>query len=316
MRLAVVNSCHSPSFASRKPSFDAVHGNTGNAVIYKGLENQLHQTPDFVIPSLFSASRVGYCMNGSVVTNNNEISEALGQCDATILILQDLIRQDAYVSSQELASSTELLSCANNLFIFSLGSNTLHFNRNITFSEIAKQFFSSLPGHVMEFTRFLLDASILISVRGHITRIVLEHINKVPKAQISVDGCPSLSGRSLDHHIYNNRKRHGHLNPWFATGGLFGIKSRKSLLHTLYVAQEKYINSPLYLPILHHRYPYAGLALQMPRGRKIFLDPSAWTHWLQDLNCRGQDVFFCETRLHGLIQALTAGISGMLLSGD
>jgi hypothetical protein len=50
--------------------------------------------------------------------------------------------------------------------------------------------------------------------------------------------------------------------------------------------------------------------------KKLFLEPSSWNKWLKRLAHSRKPVFYCGTRVHGMIQALVSGIPGVLLAGD
>ena len=50
--------------------------------------------------------------------------------------------------------------------------------------------------------------------------------------------------------------------------------------------------------------------------KKLFLEPKKWNEWLSQWAHCGKPLFYCGTRVHGMIQALVSGIPGVLLAGD
>jgi hypothetical protein len=317
MRIAVVNSCCVPPSAAAKTTLDTVFGNTGNAVIYSGLESLLPSRPSLVLPSIFSFRRTAYLSDGSKIEELSSIAHEISNCDITVLILQDLARKDAYVTAAQLDDAKKLLRNSRNLFVFSLGANSLEFNRNDlagTAGIIAK----ALPDFILDFLRFLLDKSLLVSVRGQVTADVLGLVCPSPSARISIDGCPSLSGRHLDYQ--STQKNISRVNwarkPSYVTGGLFGLRRRRTLLRVFHVAQEKSELNPLFNHILSPEFGGESMLLSAMCTKKLFLKPQRWNTWLRRLAHSRTPLFYCGTRVHGMIQALVSGIPGVLLSGD
>ena len=317
MKIAVLNSCCLPPSVTSSPTFDTVFGNTGNAVIYAGLGSLLPCKPSLVLPSLFGFSSIAYRSDGSLLKGLSIITQEIRTCDATILILQDLARHDAYVTRAQVGAAKSLLSCSRNLFVFSLGSNCLVFNRN-DHAATVDLIFSTLPDFILDFLRFILDKALLVSVRGQITADVLSLVRQNPIARISIDGCPSLSGRCLDHKAllgYSSRIINGSL-PLFVTGGLFGLRQRRTLLRAFHVAQEKCELNPFFNHVISQEFTHESVLLSIFRRKKLFLEPARWSDWLAVLAQSSKPVSYCGTRVHGLIQALVSGIPGVLLSGD
>jgi hypothetical protein len=317
MRIAVVNSCCVPPFAAAKPTLDTVFGNTGNAVIYSGLESLLPSKPSLVLPSLFSSRRTAYLSDGSTIEELSSIAHEISKCDVTVLILQDLARKDAYVTAAQLDDAKELLRNARNLFVFSLGANSLEFDRN-DLTGTAGIISKSLPDFLLDFLRFLLEKSLLVSVRGQVTADVLGLFCPNPSARISIDGCPSLSGRQLD---YQSIKKNISRDTWsgkpiFVTGGLFGLRRRRTLLRVSHVAQEKRELNPFFNHVVSPGFGRESMLLSAMGRKKLFLEPQRWNEWLRHLAHSRKPLFYCGTRVHGMIQALVSGIPGVLLAGD
>jgi hypothetical protein len=318
MKLAVVNSCCVPHFATKKPTFDTVFGNSGNAVIYDGLRNLLPADPHLVIPSIFSRSITAYSKTNAEITEKNNILSRLSKCDATVLLLQDILRADAYVTAEQVSVAMSYIEASKNLFVFSLGSNSLDFDKSHLFSEISQKIHGSLPVHIAEFMHALLDKALLLSVRGEITAGVLRLANLQHFHKVSIDGCPSLSGPKIDRSClldyYTNSTKE--LDPFYITGGLFGLRRRRTLLRICHVAQEKHELNYFFNPILA-RNAFSESAFISSTGRKkIFLDPRKWSSWLKSVKESKNNVYYCGTRVHGCIQSLKSGIRGVLLSGD
>lgn len=318
MKLAVLNSCCVPHFVAEKPSFDTVFGNSGNAVIYDGLRNLLPSEPHLVIPSLFSKSITAYTKNNSVITEPNNILSSLSKCDATVLLLQDILRADAYVSACQISVAMSYIEASRNLFVFSLGSNSLDFDKSQLFSEISQKIHNSLSVHIARFMHVLLEKALLLSVRGEITAGVLRLANLQHFHKISIDGCPSLSGpeinRSclLDSYTCSTKR----LDPFYITGGLFGLKRRRTLLQMCHVAQEKHELNYFFNPILARNALSESAFISLTGRKKIFLEPRQWSNWLESVKVSRENVYYCGTRVHGCIQALKSGIRGVLLAGD
>jgi hypothetical protein len=317
MKIAVVNSCCVPPFAASKPTLDTVFGNTGNAVIYSGLESLLPSKPSLVLPSLFSFRSTAYLSDGRAIKEISSIANEIGNCDVTVLVLQDLARKDAYVTAAQLGRAKELLRNARTLFVFSLGANALQFNRN-DLAETAGIIAKSLPDFIVDFLRFLLEKSLLVSVRGTITADVLKLICPSPSAKISIDGCPSLSGRRLDYQslVKNISRDTWSRKPRFVTGGLFGLQQRRTLLRVCHVAQEKHELNPFFNHFISPGFSGDSVVRLAMGSKKLFLEPKQWNEWLRQCSHSGNPLFYCGTRVHGMIQALVAGIPGVLLAGD
>lgn len=317
MKIAVINSCCIPPFAASKPTLDTVFGNTGNAVIYSGLESLLPSQPSLVLPSLFSLRRTAYLSDGRTIEEISSIAHEIRNCDVTVLILQDLARKDAYVTAAQLGQATELLRNSRNLFVFSLGANALQFNRN-DLAGTAAIIYKSLPDFIVDFLRYLLDKSLLVSVRGKITADVLELVCPSPSAKISIDGCPSLSGRHLDcQSLIKNASRDAwSRKPRFVTGGLFGLRKRRTLLRVFHVAQEKHELNPFFNHVISPGFRDDAMALLAMGNKKLFFEPQQWNEWLRRWAHSEKPLYYCGTRVHGMIQALVSGVPGVLLSGD
>lgn len=286
-------------------------------MIYSSLESLLPCSPSLILPSLFEFSSIAYRSDGSLLKGLNIISQEISTCDATILILQDLARQDPYVTSEQLETAKSLLSCSRNLFVFSLGSNSLAFNRN-DLAATVDLIFSTLPDFILGFLRFILDKALLVSVRGQLTADVLALVRQNATARISIDGCPSLSARCLDHKAlldYPSRMTSGS-RPLFVTGGLFNLRQRRTYLRVFHVAQEKHELNPFFNHFISQEFQRERLLLEIAGRKKIFFEPRRWSEWLEGLVHLGKPVNYCGTRVHGLIQALVSGIPGVLLSGD
>jgi hypothetical protein len=318
MKLAVVNSCCVPHFATKTPTFDTVFGNSGNAVIYDGLRNLLPSEPHLVIPSIFSKSITAYSKINSEIIEQDSILSSLSKCDATILLLQDILRADAYVTAEQVSVAMSYIKASKNLFVFSLGSNSLDFDRSHLFSEISQQIHRSLPAHIIEFMHVLLEKALLLSVRGEITAGVLRLANLQHFHKISIDGCPSLSGPEINRSYlldsYTNSTKE--LDPFYITGGLFGLKQRRTLLQMCHVAQEKHELNYFFNPILARNALSESVFISSTGRKRIFLDPGKWSSWLKSVKESKKNVYYCGTRVHGCIQALKSGIRGVLLAGD
>lgn len=317
MRIAVLNSCCLPASAAAKPTFDSVFGNTGNAVIFSGLEALLPAKPSLILPSLFSRTKIAYRADGSAIKGSGVIADEISNCDVVVLVLQDLAREDAYVTAAQLKDAKELLRNSRNLFVFSLGANSLEFNRN-DLAETAGNISKALPDSVLDFLLFLLGKSLLVSVRGQVTADVLGLVCASPSARISIDGCPSLSGRHLD---YKSIQKNINPDTWsskprIVSGGLFGLRKRRTLLRVLHVAQEQSELSPFFNHIISPGFGHQSMLLSAMGRKKLFLEPSSWNKWLKRLAHSRRPVFYCGTRVHGMIQALVSGIPGVLLAGD